>query len=240
MANQDVDFVVEANDAEVKELLKFPRVKDGYYRARLEDIATAIAPRGGLQLAVSYRLLSDPDDINSVIGNRHRVWVGLPISPKSHSEQTDDERQDVSRALNPAGNWLAAHAPKKYFGMPRRTDEGTIYNGEILTDNEIGPTKLRAGQAIVRACAELWNSKAARDELLGTACYFAVKNKVSDKTGKSYANTNDFAAEADPNQALCNGPDGMFEVPDDPDLNADVPEIKPAPKKKAAAKKGKK
>lgn len=239
--SEDLDFVVETNDAEVKELLKFPRLKAGRYRARLESVERALSPQGALQLAAKYKVLSDAEDINSGVGAMHNVWIGLPISRKPRAEQSEEERTAVSRALPTAGNWLSAHMPDDVLPMPRRTENGSEYGGEIYTGAELGAVRLKAGTAIVKAAGELWNNPDQLKELIGSAIYFDVEHKVSATSGKEYTNTHNFAAEDDGSKPLCNAKEGMWETPPDQG-GEDVPELKPsaAAAKKLQTKKAKK
>ena len=223
----DVDFVAAAaTDAQLRQITSFPKAKDGYYAAKVESIKKTIGrmPAGCPALEVQFKLLKDPEDLGSVTGLNQRCWINLPLNDR------DGNMLATGRDMDNAGKFIAAF-DADVSTMPKRTDNGMLYNGEVVEGAELAKAKKEASRQISNAAAELWSDADKLASIIGNRVYLSVTNAVSQKTGKPYSNIADFAGEPDPTKELANG-ESMFFVPEV--VEEEVPEVK------KAAKKGKK
>jgi hypothetical protein len=223
----DVDFVAAAaTDAQLRQITSFPKARDGYYAAKVESVKKTIGrmPAGCPALEVQFKLLKDSEDLGSVTGLNQRCWINLPLTGK------DGTMLATGRDMDNAGRFINAF-DSDVATMPKRTDNGMMYDGEIVEGADLARAKKEASRQISDAAAELWADADKLASIVGNRVYVNILNATSQKTGKAYANISDFAGEPDATKTLANGED-MFFVPEV--VEEEVPEVK------KPAKKGKK
>lgn len=234
---EDIPLEVSYTDADVVNASKYDKWTEGRYRLKLTGIVKDISKANGhLMFVARYRVLKDPNDPMSIFGSELRHYQCLPFRNPNRTGHVPKKFFATSTT-----NWLASHTDE-VKATPRKTEDGFLYDGEIIDNAALAGSKKEALDSGFSKADELWNDQSGQklEQLLESVVFADIYYQVNKETGEvsDFPSLRNFAAELADGDELVPADmmianDAATDEDEAADEEVEVPEEAPAPKKLA-------